>query len=101
MHHKIIFTRRSLIDLAEIINNIAKDDPAAASRFGSALLDHIDLLSRFPKMGEPILKRKHVRKLLHSPVLVYYKTKIDIGLIEILHIRHGARKRPKPAALFS
>ena len=51
MDYRLLFTQRALNDLAEIIGHIAEDDGEAAIRFGSALLDHVDLLSRFPRMG--------------------------------------------------
>jgi plasmid stabilization system protein ParE len=86
---------RSLGDLAEIIGHIAEDDSEAASRFGNSLLDHIELLARFPPMGGTIRKRSRVRKLLHSPILVYYQIREDKHLIEILHLRHAARQSPK------
>jgi len=46
-------------------------------------------------MGGLIKKRAQVRKLLHSPFLVYYHIREGKREIEILHIRHGARKPPK------
>jgi len=45
------YTQRALNDLAQIIGYIAEDDTAGASRFGSSLLDHLELLTRFPRMG--------------------------------------------------
>ncbi|MGO9254903.1 MAG: type II toxin-antitoxin system RelE/ParE family toxin [Bryobacteraceae bacterium] len=54
------------------MGHIAQDDDEAASRFGEALLDHVDLLGRFPRMGNTIRKRSRVRKLVHSPIVVYY-----------------------------
>lgn len=95
MDYRLLYTQRALNDLAEIIGYIAEDDPEAASRFGSSLLDHIDLLARFPNMGGVIRKRSHVRKLLHSPILIYYQVHEEKRLIEVLHLRHGARKPPK------
>jgi plasmid stabilization system protein ParE len=89
--YRILFTQRALNDLAEIIGHIAEDDGEAAMRFGSALLDHVDLLSRFPRMGGAIRKRSRVRKLQHSPVLVYYRIQEDKRIIEVLHFRHGSR----------
>jgi plasmid stabilization system protein ParE len=71
--YRILFTKRALDDLAEIIGYIAEDDGEAATRFGNALLDHVDLLSRFPRMGGVIRKRSRVRKLQHSPIFVYYR----------------------------
>ena len=71
MDFRLQYTQKALKDLAEIIGHIAEDDAEAASRFGKSLLDHLDLLSRFPRMGNAILQRPRVRKLLHSPILVY------------------------------
>lgn len=77
MDFHVVYTQEALRNLAEIIGHIAEDDPEAASRFGTSLLDHVELLGRFPRMGTPIRKRRHVRKLLHSPILVYYKLNED------------------------
>jgi toxin ParE1/3/4 len=93
--YRLLFTQRALNDLAEIIGYIAEDDGEAASRFGNALLDHVDLLTRFPRMGGTIRKRSRVRKLQHSPVLVYYRVREDKHVIEVLHFRHGSRESPK------
>lgn len=92
MDYRLLFTQRALNDLAEIIGHIAEDDDEAASRFGTALLDHVDLLTRFPRMGSPTRKRSRVRKLLHSPILVYYQIRDDKGIVEVLHFRHGSQK---------
>jgi plasmid stabilization system protein ParE len=69
--YRLLDTQRALNDLAEIIGHIAEDDADAAFRFGSSVLDHVDLLARFPRMGSIIRKRPQVRKLLHSPFLIY------------------------------
>ena len=94
MDYRLLFTQRALNDLAEIIGHIAEEDDDAASRFGNALLDHVDLLTRFPRMGSTIRKRSRVRKLLHSPILVYYQIREDKRVVEVLHFRHGSRKSP-------
>jgi plasmid stabilization system protein ParE len=90
--YRILFTQRALDDLAEIIARIAEDDGEAASRFGNSLLDHVELLTRFPRMGIVIRARSRVRKLLHSPLLVYYRIRETSRDIEILHLRHASRK---------
>lgn len=95
MDYRLVYTQKALNDLAEIIGHIAEDDADAAARFGSSLIDHVELLTRFPRMGSLIRKRRLVRKLLHSPFLVYYHVREGWGEIEILHIRHGARKPPR------
>ena len=95
MDFRLLFTQRALNDLAEIIGHIAEDDAAAAERFGISLLDHIELLTRFPRMGISIRQRARVRRLTHSPILVYYRLREDRHLVEILHLRHASRKLPK------
>jgi len=93
--YRLLFSQRALSDLSEIVGHIAQDDDEAASRFGKALLDHVDLLGRFPRMGNTTRKKSRVRKLAHSPILVYYQVREDKRLVEILHFRHGSRKPPK------
>ena len=46
-------------------------------------------------MGGVIRKRSRVRKLSHSPILVYYQLREDRQMVEILHLRHASRKSPK------
>ncbi len=101
MDFRLVYTQKALNDLAEIIGYVAGYDAEAASRFGNSLLDHIELLTQFPRMGTLVKKRAGIRKLLHSPVLVYYRINSDKRLIEVLHFRHGARKPPRSSAQIS
>jgi plasmid stabilization system protein ParE len=61
--YRLLFTQIALDDLAEIIGHIAKEDDDVASRFGNALLDHVDVLTRFPRMGSTVRKRSRVRRV--------------------------------------
>ena len=94
MDYTLRYTKKALNDLDEIIGRIAEDDAEAASLFGGSLLDHIELLARFPRMGASIRKRRNVRKLVHSPILIYYRINEHRHLVEIIHLRHGARRPP-------
>ena len=93
MDFQLLYTQRALKDLAEIIGHLAEDDADAASRFGNSLLDHVGLLPRFPRMGGVIEKRSHVRKLVHSPILVYYRVQENTRVIEVLRFRLGQEDR--------
>jgi plasmid stabilization system protein ParE len=93
--YKLRYTKKALNDLDEIIGRIAEDDDEAAARFGGSLLDHIDLLARFPRMGALIRKRRNVRKLVHSPILIYYRIHEKKHSVEVVHLRHGARRPPR------
>jgi plasmid stabilization system protein ParE len=90
--YRLLLTQRAIGDLAGIVGHIARDDGDAASRFGEALLDHVDLLRQFPHIGNVVGKRSRVRKLVHSPILAYYRIHEEQRLVEVLHFRHGSRK---------
>lgn len=51
MAYKIRWTPDAMEDLADIGERIAKENPDAAHRVGSQLLDHVRLLEGFPKIG--------------------------------------------------
>jgi plasmid stabilization system protein ParE len=94
--YRLFYTEKALSDLAEIIAHLAEDDAETASRFGVGLLDHVELLARFPRLGALVQQRPNVRKLAHSPMVVYYQVHEKKRVIEVLHIRHGARQAPGP-----
>jgi plasmid stabilization system protein ParE len=50
--YRLLFTQRALNDLSGIVGHIADDDGEAATRFGEALLDHVDLLGTVPTHGK-------------------------------------------------
>lgn len=95
MDYLLFYSQKALSDLVEIIGRIAEDDDLAASSFGNSLLDHVELLSRFPRLGNPIPARSGVRKLVHSPFLVYYQIHESKRIVELLHVRHSARRPPR------
>jgi plasmid stabilization system protein ParE len=92
MAFKIIYTESALADLEAILDYILVDNPAAASRFGNDLLNHVDLLAAFPHIGSPVKRRTGMRKILHTPVRVYYRIHEERRCVEILHFWHAARQ---------
>jgi toxin ParE1/3/4 len=91
---QVIISPRARHDLLEIIDYIRQDNPGAADRFGNELLDHAELLADFPYVGAPISQRSGVRKLLHTPVRIYYRIDERHKVVEILHFWHAARREP-------
>ena len=59
-----------------------------------AILNHVDLLKKFPYIGSPIDRRDEVRLLVHTPILIYYRVNEPLGFIEVLHFWHGSRVDP-------
>lgn len=93
--YKILFAEDALADLESVLDYIRIDNPVAAERFGTALLNHVELLKDFPRIGVPVPRRAGVRKLLHSPVRIYYIFHESLGVIEILHFWHSSRRGPR------
>jgi len=91
----ILFTEDALVDLEVILDYIREDNPDAAERFGAALLNHVELLQSFSRIGVLGPRRPGIRKLLHTPICIYYRIRENPGLIEILHFWHVARKQPQ------
>jgi plasmid stabilization system protein ParE len=75
-----------LAEFADILAYSWANFPAAAERFGNSILNHIDLLKRFPYIGSPVRGRSG-----HTPILIYYRVHESPDFVEILHIRHGAK----------
>jgi len=90
--YRIFYTEEALNEFRSILYFISADSPSAAVRFGESLLDHIDLSAELPTMGTRVTKRSRVRKLVHSPIRIYYRVNHSRRLVEILHFWHGARE---------
>jgi toxin ParE1/3/4 len=94
VEYKILFSESALTDLEALLEFIERDNPDAAEHFGNSLLNHVDLLGSFPRIGEPVPRRRGIRKLLHTPIRIYYRIHEDRKVVEIIQFRHGARRRP-------
>ena len=57
MAWEVIFSARCRNDLEQIVKYIARDDPAAAERFGSKLIDQAESLADAPEMGPRFLQK--------------------------------------------
>ena len=95
MAFKIIYTEKALADSEAILDYILAANPAAASRFGNDLLNHVDLLAAFPHIGSSVKGRAGIRKILHTPVRIYYRIQEERRCVEILHFWHVARQEPE------
>ena len=59
------------------------------------LLNHVDLLKAFPLFGRPVSGYAGVRRLLHSPLYVYYRIDQSREAIEVLRFWHASRRPPE------
>lgn len=69
MDYRVHFTKRALKDFADIVGYIAEENGQAAAHLGNTLLDHIELLKRFPETGERVRKDHRCANLFTRPWL--------------------------------
>lgn len=91
MAYKVIFTEAAIADLEQIVRYIARDDPPAAERMGTRLLDQAETLHALPHRGKAIRLREGVRRLVVPPYLLLYRVIESNGSVEVLRFWHGAR----------
>jgi len=84
----------ALADLEEILDYSWSNFPGTAEKFGNAILNHVEILKSFPYIGSPIAGRPGVRRLVHTPILIYYRVDPRRKFVEILHFWHGRRMPP-------
>jgi plasmid stabilization system protein ParE len=76
-------TSQAARDLREIVSNIARDNPAAAERFGFALVEKAELLKKFPLLGKKVKGTEKDRVLAEDPILIFYQPDNAAGAIVI------------------
>ena len=94
MDFQVRITKSALANLEEILAYSWANFPATTQRFGNALLDHLDLLKKFPYIGSPVPMRPDVRQLVHTPIVIYYRVHEHPNFVEVLHFWHGSRGIP-------
>jgi len=94
MGNQIILSPETEQDLDEIVAHIAKDNPAAAEKFGIRLLDRVEILKFFPRLCREVSGRRGERILVEGPILIFYRFHAGPGVIQIKRFWHGARGTP-------
>jgi len=88
---RLIWTEPALLDLDEIAEYIALDDPLAASRFVQRVFDRVERLEAHPNSGKrpPELSRLPYREVVVPPCRVFYRLEGDA--VYILYILRSER----------
>jgi plasmid stabilization system protein ParE len=73
MGNQIILAPEAEQDLDEIVAYIAKDNPAAAEKFGIRLIERVELLKSFPRLGRVVRGRRGERVLVEGSILIFYR----------------------------
>lgn len=88
---RLIWTEPALLDLDEIAEYIALDDPLAASRYVQRVFARVERLKAHPKSGKrpPELPRTHYREVVVPPCRVFYR--IEADAVCILYVMRSER----------
>jgi plasmid stabilization system protein ParE len=70
MAWEVIFSARTRTDLEQIVSYIAREDPAAAERFGLKLIDQAESLADSPQMGPKLPQKPDARFFPIGPCLI-------------------------------
>ena len=84
-------------DLAALVRFIARDNPSAAERFGSELLEKLKPLREQPLLGRVVPERADpsLREIIHRPYRFVYRVSEQRKAVEVLRFWHGARGEPE------
>jgi len=93
MAWEVIFSARSRTDLEQIVRYIARDDPAAAERFGLKLVAQGESLAEAPEMGPRLPQRLGTRFFPVGSYLIIYRLDEARRRLRILRFWHAARGR--------
>ena len=78
-------------DYDTIFEYIADFDVTVAEDFMNSIMEKIETLEHSPLVGK-VDVANNCRRLVKRPYLIYYRVLESSKTVEIIHIRHGARK---------
>jgi toxin ParE1/3/4 len=97
MDFKVFLSQDALSDLERIVAYIAPDNPGAAERTGSLLLDTALSLETHPERGRvvPEFRQANIRELVVRPYRIIYRVRHNDASIEVVRFWHGTRGVPQ------
>lgn len=96
MGKKVIIAPSARRDLHDIVQEIARDAPERAVKFGDALLDRAEQAGSFPRSGRivPEFGREDLRELIHDPIRIIYRLRAN-DAVEVIRFWHAKRGTPE------
>ena len=97
--YSLIITPRAADDLVRIQDFISKNSVQNADAMTNRILDSLEPLREFPHRSVVDLEHPRlvypVRTIVVRPYIIYFRVLEDQKVVRVLHVRHGARRRPK------
>lgn len=92
MDFKVVFKESFIDDLEQIVRWIASENPIAAKNLGNLIVDRCETLSFFPERHPKVRQRTGIRRfVVQKNFKVFYRVRLDLGLVEILRCWDGRR----------
>jgi toxin ParE1/3/4 len=88
---QLIWTEPALLDLNEVAEYIALDDPAAASKMVQTVFDRVGRLATYPNSGKrpAELPRTPYREVVVPPCRIFYR--VEEESVFILYVMRSER----------
>ena len=95
MSYLVQWSASALDRLIEILDFIAQENPKAASRTVDEILERVEILAEFPRMGPAFSEESgpDLRKLILDDYLVVYQVRQGKRVVSVIAVRHS-RQRP-------
>ena len=89
----IVWSPRAIEHLAHLRSHVARDNPKAATRIATVLLEAVERLAEFPNLGRPG-RVAGTRELVvpGTPYVIPYRMRGD--RLEVIAVFHGRQKWP-------
>ena len=90
----LVWTRPALDSLLDVVRYIKRDNPPAAQRFAATIKTKVTRLELFPDSGRvvPEFPSGGLREVLVDNYRIMYRVVMPRTRVEILAVRHGARR---------
>lgn len=92
---KLVYTEEAVADLKRLREFVAVHNPSAAARIASELVNKIELLPDFPKMGAPVEmapEPESIRDIVFGKYIVRYSVhSTTIIILRLWHTLEGER----------
>ena len=96
MEFEVIWSEPAFAEFEAIIDHIAEQNPVSAEKMRIEILDHVNVLSRFPWIGPEFRPdaTSRCREILCGRYRIFYRVAETAGRVEILTLWHGFRDEP-------
>ena len=97
MAYKLTWSPTARLDLKDLCEFIAQDDPVAASNFAKDVFDSVERLRTFPMSGRivPEFADPVIREVIRKPCRIVYRVKENEQRVEIARVWYAARGIPE------